>query len=186
MLRVLGEIIMSRIAKYPVILPNGLDAEINKDQITIKGNNISLVQKINDQVNVFLENKKIFVKPNNDLQHSIAMSGTIRALIANMVVGISKGFERKLLLVGVGFRASIIDRAIKLQLGYSHDILHQLPVGLYAECPSQTEIILKGADKQVVGQVAAEIRAYRPPEPYKGKGIRYSDERIILKETKKK
>ena len=114
------------------------------------------------------------------------MSGTVRALVANMVTGVSKGFERKLTLVGVGYRASIQGDAVKLQLGFSHDVLHQLPAGIKAECPTQTEIVIKGANKQVVGQMAAEIRAYREPEPYKGKGVRYSDERVVIKETKKK
>ncbi|AWD32782.1 50S ribosomal protein L6 [Candidatus Kinetoplastibacterium sorsogonicusi] len=177
---------MSRIAKYPVIVPDGVTIELNQYQIIVQGNKGSLKQNLTNLVNVTFENNKIFVKPKNNLQHAIAMSGTLSALISNMVKGVSKGFERKLLLVGVGFRATILGNSIKLQLGYSHDINYQLPVGIVAECPSQTEIILKGADKQVVGQAAAKIRAYRPPEQYKGKGVRYSDEHVIIKETKKK
>jgi large subunit ribosomal protein L6 len=122
----------------------------------------------------------------NDSRHAKAMSGTVRALVANMVTGVSKGFERKLNLVGVGFRAQVQGDALKLQLGFSHDIVHPMPAGIKVECPTQTEIVVKGANKQIVGQVAAEIRAYREPEPYKGKGVRYADERVIIKETKKK
>ena len=168
---------MSRIAKYPVELPKGVEASIQQDQITVKGPLGSLTQALTGDVAVALD---------NETRHANAMSGTVRALVANMVNGVSKGFERKLTLVGVGYRASIQGDAVKLQLGFSHDVLHKLPAGIKAECPTQTEIVIKGSNKQVVGQVAAELRAYREPEPYKGKGVRYSDERVVIKETKKK
>ncbi|AUL45574.1 50S ribosomal protein L6 [Bordetella trematum] len=177
---------MSRIAKYPVELPKGVEANIQSDQITVKGPLGTLVQSLTGDVIINEDGGKLSFIVANDSRHANAMSGTLRALVANMVTGVSKGFERKLNLVGVGFRASVQGDAVKLQLGFSHDILHQLPAGVKAECPSQTEIIIKGANKQVVGQVAAEIRAYREPEPYKGKGVRYADERVVIKETKKK
>ena len=177
---------MSRIAKYPVDLPKGVEVSIQQDQITVKGPMGSLTQALTGDVTVALDDGKLAFVVANDSRHANAMSGTLRALVANMVTGVSKGFERKLNLVGVGFRASIQGDAVKLQLGFSHDILHQLPAGIKAECASQTEIVIKGANKQVVGQVAAEIRAYRRPEPYMGKGVRYADERVIIKETKKK
>lgn len=177
---------MSRIAKYPVELPKGVEANIQADQITVKGPLGTLVQPLTGDVIINEDGGKLSFIVADDSRHANAMSGTIRALVANMVTGVSKGFERKLTLVGVGFRASVQGEAVKLQLGFSHDILHQLPAGVKAECPSQTEIIIKGANKQVVGQVAAEIRAYREPEPYKGKGVRYADERVVIKETKKK
>lgn len=177
---------MSRIAKCPIDLPKGVKVSIQQDQITVKGPISSLTQTLTGDVTVALDDGKLTFVVANDSRHANAMSGTLRALVANMVTGVSKGFERKLNLVGVGFRASIQGDAVKLQLGFSHDILHQLPVGIKAECATQTEIVIKGANKQVVGQVAAEIRAYRRPEPYKGKGVRYADERVIIKETKKK
>ena len=177
---------MSRIAKYPVELPKGVEADIKQDQITVKGPLGSLTQALTGDVTVALDNGKLTFVAANESRHANAMSGTVRALVANMVNGVSKGFERKLNLVGVGYRASIQGDAVKLQLGFSHDVLHQLPAGIKAECPTQTEIVIKGSNKQVVGQVAAEIRAYREPEPYKGKGVRYSDERVVIKETKKK
>lgn len=177
---------MSRIAKYPVELPKGVEATIGPDAITVKGPLGSMTQALTGDVIVNEDGGKLSFIVANDSRHAKAMSGTLRALVANMVTGVSKGFERKLNLVGVGYRAQAQGTAVKLQLGFSHDVLYALPEGVKAECPTQTEIILKGSDKQVVGQVAAEIRAYRPPEPYKGKGVRYSDERVVLKETKKK
>jgi large subunit ribosomal protein L6 len=177
---------MSRIAKYPVPLPKGVEATIGAGQITVKGPLGTLSQTLTGEVAVRQEDGKLTFAPIDETRHANAMSGTMRALVNNMVTGVSKGFERKLTLVGVGFRASAAGNAVKLQLGFSHDIEHQLPAGIKAECPSQTEIIIKGYDKQAVGQVAAEIRAYREPEPYKGKGVRYADERVIIKETKKK
>jgi large subunit ribosomal protein L6 len=177
---------MTRIAKYPVELPKGVEATIKADAITVKGPLGSLSQALNGDVIVNEDGGKLSFVVANDSRQAKAMSGTLRALVANMVTGVSKGFERKLNLVGVGYRAQIQGNQVKLQLGFSHDVLHALPEGVKAECPSQTEVVLKGVDKQVVGQVAAEIRAYRPPEPYKGKGVRYADERVVIKETKKK
>ncbi|MFT0545394.1 50S ribosomal protein L6 [Allopusillimonas ginsengisoli] len=177
---------MSRIAKYPVPVPQGVEATISAGQIVVKGPLGSLQQFVTDDVVIRQEDNQLSVAVANDSRQAKAMSGTMRALVANMVTGVSKGFERKLNLVGVGFRAQVQGNAVKLQLGFSHDIVHQLPEGIKAECPTQTEIVIKGSDKQVVGQVAAEIRAYRQPEPYKGKGVRYADERVIIKETKKK
>jgi large subunit ribosomal protein L6 len=177
---------MSRIAKYPVNLPKGVEATVGQDQITVKGPLGSLTQPLTGDVAISLDNGVLTFVAANDSRHADAMSGTVRALVNNMVTGVSKGFERKLTLVGVGYRAQVQGDAVKLQLGFSHDVLHKLPAGIKAECPTQTEILIKGSSKQVVGQVAAEIRAYRPPEPYKGKGVRYADERVIIKETKKK
>lgn len=177
---------MSRIAKYPVELPKGVEATIRPEAITVKGPLGTMSQDLNGDVIVNEDGGKLSFIVANDSRQAKAMSGTLRALVANMVTGVSKGFERKLNLVGVGYRASVQGTSLKLQLGFSHDVIHALPDGVKAECPTQTEIILKGMNKQVVGQCAAEIRAYRPPEPYKGKGVRYSDERVVLKETKKK
>ncbi|WP_144637259.1 50S ribosomal protein L6 [Bordetella genomosp. 13] len=177
---------MSRIAKYPVELPKGVEATIGAGEIVVKGPLGSLTQELTGEVGIRQEDGKLSFAALNDSRQAKAMSGTVRALVANMVTGVSKGFERKLNLVGVGYRASVQGNAVKLQLGFSHDVLHDLPAGIKAECPTQTEIVIKGSNKQVVGQVAAEIRAYRSPEPYKGKGVRYSDERVVIKETKKK
>jgi large subunit ribosomal protein L6 len=177
---------MSRIAKYPVELPKGVEASIKSDMITVKGPLGTLTQALNGDVIVNEDGGKLSFIVANDSRQAKAMSGTMRALVNNMVVGVSKGFERKLNLVGVGYRAAVQGNAIKLQLGFSHDVIHGMPEGVKAECPTQTEIVLKGSNKQVVGQVAAEIRAYRPPEPYKGKGVRYFDEHVTIKETKKK
>ena len=177
---------MSRIAKYPVELPKGVEATISAGQIVVKGPLGTLTQELTGDVIVRQEDNQLTFAVANDSRQAKAMSGTTRALVNNMVTGVSKGFERRLNLVGVGFRAQVQGDSVKLQLGFSHDIVHQLPAGVKAECPSQTEIVIKGADKQVVGEVAAKIRAYRKPEPYKGKGVRYADERVILKETKKK
>ncbi len=177
---------MSRIAKYPVELPKGVEASIAADSITVKGPLGTLNQHLTGDVIINQDAGKLQFVVANDSRHAKAMSGTLRALVANMVNGVNKGFERKLTLVGVGYRAQIQGAQVKLQLGFSHDILHSMPSGITAECPTQTEIIIKGVNKQVVGQVAAEIRAYRPPEPYKGKGVRYANERVIIKETKKK
>lgn len=177
---------MSRIAKYPVDLPKGVEAVIASGQISVKGPLGTLEQPLTGHVHVRQEGSKLSFVAADDSREAKAMSGTVRALVNNMVTGVSKGFERKLNLVGVGYRASIQGDTVKLQLGFSHDVLHKLPAGVKAECPTQTEIVLKGSNKQVVGQVAAEIRAYREPEPYKGKGVRYADERVIIKETKKK
>jgi large subunit ribosomal protein L6 len=177
---------MSRIAKNPVELPKGVEASITADSITVKGPLGTLNQHLTGDVIINQDADKLLFVVANDGRHAKAMSGTLRALVANMVNGVNSGFMRKLTLVGVGYRAQIQGSQVKLQLGFSHDILHSMPEGITAECPTQTEIIIKGVNKQVVGQVAAEIRAYRPPEPYKGKGVRYADERVIIKETKKK
>jgi large subunit ribosomal protein L6 len=177
---------MSRIAKYPVELPKGVEASINAQEITVKGPLGSLTQALTGQVNIDLDSNKMTFAAADDSREAKAMSGTVRALVANMVTGVSKGFERRLSLVGVGYRAQAQGDSIKLQLGYSHDIVHPMPAGVKVECPTQTEVVLKGADKQRVGQVAAEIRAYREPEPYKGKGVRYVGEKVVIKETKKK
>ncbi|GGX37095.1 50S ribosomal protein L6 [Pigmentiphaga litoralis] len=177
---------MSRIAKYPVELPKGVEASINAQEITVKGPLGSLTQALTGQVKIDLDSNKMTFAAADDSREAKAMSGTVRALVANMVTGVSKGFERRLSLVGVGYRAQAQGDSIKLQLGYSHDIVHPMPVGVKVECPTQTEVVLKGADKQRVGQVAAEIRAYREPEPYKGKGVRYVGEKVVIKETKKK
>ena len=177
---------MSRIAKYPVELPKGVEAKVAADAITVKGPLGTLSQALTGEVIVNENEGKLSFVVANDSKQAKAMSGTLRALAANMVKGVSAGFERRLNLVGVGYRAQVQGTQIKLQLGLSHDVSHDLPAGTKAECPTQTEVIIKGIDKQVVGQVAAEIRAYRPPEPYKGKGVRYADERVVIKETKKK
>ena len=177
---------MSRIAKYPIELPKGVEINIQPEQISVKGPLGTLNQALTGHVVIAQEDGKLTFAPADDSRHANAMSGTVRALVNNMVTGVSKGFERKLSLVGVGFRAQVQGSALKLQLGFSHDIVHDMPAGIKVECPTPTEIVIKGSDKQVVGQVAAEIRAYREPEPYKGKGVRYADERVVIKETKKK
>ncbi len=145
-----------------------------------------MTQAIHNLVKVVIDNGTITFSPADESREANALQGTMRALVANMVKGVTTGFERKLTLVGVGYRASLQGAALKLQLGFSHDVIHEMPEGVKAETPTQTEIIIKGSDKQKVGQVAAEVRGYRPPEPYKGKGVRYANERVILKETKKK
>jgi len=177
---------MSRIAKYPVNVPAGVEISLATEQIAIKGPLGTLTQALSSNVVVARYGDKLTFAAANDSQQANAMSGTLRALVSNMVLGVTTGFVRKLNLVGVGYRAQAQGDAINLTLGFSHPVVHKLPVGVKAETPTQTEIVLKGADKQKVGQVAAEIRAYRPPEPYKGKGVRYSDEKIVIKETKKK
>ena len=177
---------MSRIAKYPVELPKGVEATISAGQIVVKGPLGTLTQSLTEDVIIRQEDNQLTFSVANDSRQAKAMSGTLRSLVNNMVTGVSKGFERRLNLVGVGFRAQVQGDSVKLQLGFSHDVVHQLPAGIKAECPSQTEIVIKGSDKQAVGEVAAKIRAYRKPEPYKGKGVRYADERVIIKETKKK
>jgi len=177
---------MSRIGKQPVDLPSGVEAKINGQMLNVKGSKGSFDYTIHDLVSVSLEGNQLLFKPANDAKAGWAMAGTMRSLAANMVVGVSDGFERKLELVGVGYRAQAQGNTINLTLGFSHPVEHKLPEGITAETPSQTEIIIRGIDKQKVGQVAAEIRAYRPPEPYKGKGVKYADEHIIRKEAKKK
>lgn len=177
---------MSRVGKSPVELPEKVEVTIGADRISVKGPLGTLAQQLTPNVKVEKIENRLEIKVNDDTRQANAISGTTRALIANMVHGVSKGFERKLTLVGVGYRAQAQGDKINLTLGFSHPVVHQLPQGVKAETPTQTEIIIKGADKQLVGQVAADVRNYRPPEPYKGKGVRYADERIVLKETKKK
>jgi large subunit ribosomal protein L6 len=177
---------MSRIGKMPVAVPPGVDVKVTEDQITVKGSGGTLVRAVNALVTVKLEDGRLLVAPANDSAAANAMSGTMRALLANMVQGVGKGFEKKLTLVGVGFRAQAQGSKLNLQIGFSHPVSKDMPAGIKVATPTQTEIIISGADRQVVGQIAAEVRAIRPPEPYKGKGIRYADERVVLKETKKK
>lgn len=177
---------MSRIGKSPVVLPSGVEAQIGTDSIAIKGPLGQLVQSHPAYVTVEQAGGTLQVKTVEESIRAKAMSGTLRALLANMVQGVSKGFERKLNLVGVGYRAQAQGDKVNLSLGYSHPVEHHMPAGIKVETPTQTEIVLKGIDRQKLGQVAAEIRAYRPPEPYKGKGVRYSDEVVVIKETKKK
>src|SRR5512138_522875 len=177
---------MSRIAKYPVPLPKGVEVNIASGQISIKGPLGTVARSADPNVEVKKEGEQIVFKALGNSNHADAMSGTMRALVANMVAGVTKGFEKRLTLVGVGFRAQAQGDKLNLSLGFSHPVVHQMPKGIKVATPTQTEIVISGVDKQLVGQVAAEIRAYRPPEPYKGKGVRYADEQVILKETKKK
>ncbi len=177
---------MSRVAKNPIAVPAGIEVTLATDKISVKGPLGTLTQALKGDVAVVREGDALLCKATDESTQADAQSGTIRALVANMIVGVTKGFERKLTLVGVGYRAQAAGDALNLTLGYSHPVVHKMPKGVKVATPTQTEIVLTGSDKQQVGQVAAEIRAYREPEPYKGKGVRYSDEVVILKETKKK
>lgn len=177
---------MSRVAKNPISLPAGVDLAIAAGEVTVKGPLGALKQRLHPSVTVEREGNVVAVKAVAGGVNANAMSGTVRALLNNMVIGVSKGFERKLNLVGVGYRAQAQGDKLNLTLGFSHPVVHQMPAGVKVETPTQTEIVIKGVDKQQVGQVAAEVRAYRSPEPYKGKGVRYADEVVSLKETKKK
>ena len=177
---------MSRVGKMPITVPQGVDVSVQADKINVKGSLGTLSRPLNPLVAVKLDGGKLSFTPANDSVEADAMSGTMRALVANMVNGVSKGFEKKLNLVGVGFRAQAQGQKLNLQIGFSHPVAKEMPAGIVVQTPTQTEIVIKGSDRQVVGQIAAEVRAIRPPEPYKGKGIRYSDERVVLKETKKK
>jgi large subunit ribosomal protein L6 len=177
---------MSRIAKYPVPVPKGVELNIASGQISIKGPLGTIARAADPNVEVKKDGEQIVFKALGNSNHANAMSGTMRALVANMVAGVTKGFERKLTLVGVGFRAQAQGDKLNLTLGFSHPVVHLMPKGIKVATPTQTEIVITGVDKQLVGQVAAEVRAHRPPEPYKGKGVRYVDEVIVLKETKKK
>ncbi|MCP5274350.1 MAG: 50S ribosomal protein L6 [Burkholderiales bacterium] len=177
---------MSRISKNPITIPSNVEVSIAATNITVKGPNGKLEQKLNSEVNLKAEDKTIIVQSTSNSKHANAMSGTIRSLVANMVQGVSVGFEKKLMLVGVGYRAQLSGNNINLNLGFSHPVNYSIPEGIKVEVPTQTEIIIKGIDKQKVGQTAAEIRSFRRPEPYKGKGVRYSDETVVLKEAKKK
>ncbi len=177
---------MSRIAKYPVIVPDKVQVTIGESSLTVKGPLGTLERPIGREVTVKFEDGKITFAAADESKASNALSGTMRANVANMVHGVEKGFQKKLTLVGVGYRAQAQGNKLNLSLGFSHPIVHSLPDGVKAETPTQTEILIKGVDRQQVGQVAAEIRAYKSPEPYKGKGVRYSDETVVIKETKKK
>lgn len=177
---------MSRIAKYPVNVPKGVEVSINSDKINVKGPKGELMQALNPNVDIQQADNVLTFVPNNTSQQAHAMSGTMRALVNNMVTGVSAGFEKKLTIIGVGYRAAVQGSSLNLTLGFSHPVSYAIPQGITIECPSQTEIVVRGSDKQRVGQVASEIRAYRPPEPYKGKGVRYSDEHVAKKEAKKK
>jgi large subunit ribosomal protein L6 len=177
---------MSRIAKYPVVVPSGVEVTMSANEITVKGALGTLSQALTSDVSVVREGNNLQCAAANESKQANAMSGTVRALIANMVKGVSQGFEKKLTLVGVGYRAQAKGDVLSLALGFSHPVEHPMPSGIKVETPTQTEILIKGINKQQVGQVAAEVRAYRSPEPYKGKGVRYSDEVVAIKETKKK
>ena len=177
---------MSRVAKNPIVLPAGVEVTLAANEVSVKGPLGTLKQALSKDVAVQRVGEQLQCSATNDSMQANAMSGTVRALLANMILGVSKGFERKLTLVGVGYRAQAAGETLNLTLGFSHPVMYKMPKGVKVETPTQTEIVLKGYDKQQVGQVAAEIRAFREPEPYKGKGVRYADEVVILKETKKK
>ena len=177
---------MSRVANNPITIPSGVEVNISGQTVTVKGGKGSLSHNVHPAVEIAKQEKVLRFIPNNDMENSDALAGTTRALLNNMVAGVSKGFEKKLQLVGVGYRAQAQGKVLNLTLGFSHPVSFPVPEGITIETPSQTEIVIKGMDKQSVGQVAANIRAYRPPEPYKGKGIKYSDEQILRKEAKKK
>ena len=177
---------MSRVGKMPVAVPQGVDVAISGEQITVKGANGTLTRALHSLVTIKKDGSTLTFAPANDTAAADAMSGTVRALVSNMVGGVSKGFEKRLSLVGVGFRAAAAGQKLTLSIGFSHPVVKDMPEGIKVATPTQTEIVISGADRQTVGQVAAEVRAFRPPEPYKGKGIRYVGERVVIKETKKK
>ncbi|MES2183230.1 MAG: 50S ribosomal protein L6 [Pseudomonadota bacterium] len=177
---------MSRVGKMPIAVPQGVDVSIKDDQINVKGTGGALSLAVHRLVKVAHNDGKLNFEPADESREANAMSGTLRQLVNNMVVGVSKGFEKKLALVGVGYKAQAQGAKLNLTVGYSHPVNIDMPAGITVATPTPTEILIKGADRQRVGQIAAEIRAVRPPEPYKGKGIRYSDEKITIKETKKK
>lgn len=177
---------MSRVGKNPIVLPKGVEVAVGAELITVKGPLGTLSFKANPAVKVAVAGESLQCSAVDGVENSAALWGTVRANLNNMVNGVSKGFEKKLTLVGVGYRAQAQGDTLNLSLGFSHPVAHKMPAGVKVEAPTQTEIVIKGVDKQLVGQVAAEVRAYRPPEPYKGKGVRYADEVVILKETKKK
>ena len=177
---------MSRIANAPVVIPKGVEVNLNGNALSVKGSNGAMDFMINDAVSASFDDGVLTFKAKKGDRPSVAMAGTMRALANNMVTGVSEGFSKKLELVGVGYRAQVQGKKLNLTLGFSHPVEFDIPEGITIECPSQTEILVNGADKQRVGQVSAEIRAWRPPEPYKGKGVRYADEYIVRKEAKKK
>ena len=177
---------MSRIARVPVTVDKGVDIQVGADKITVKGPLGTLTQPMTARVAIKVADGEVTFAAVDESREARAMSGTMRALVAGMVQGVSKGFEKRLALVGVGYRAQAQGDKLNLSLGFSHPIVHQMPAGVKCETPTQTEIVIKGSDKQKVGQVAAEVRGYKPPEPYKGKGVRYVGETVVIKETKKK
>src|SRR3954451_20737932 len=177
---------MSRIAKYPVPVPKGVEVNVASGQISVKGPLGTIARAAVPNVEVKKDGEELTFKALGNSNHADAMSGTMRALVSNMVQGVTKGFEKRLALVGVGFRAQAAGDRLNLTLGYSHPVVHQMPKGVKVVTPTQTEIVISGIDKQLVGQVAAEVRSHRPPEPYKGKGVRYAKEVFVIKETKKK
>ena len=177
---------MSRVGKMPIAIPAGVEVSIKEDQISVKGSGGTLSLAQNSLVKVTNQDGKLGFEPANDSREANAMSGTLRQLVNNMVVGVSKGFEKKLNLIGVGYKAAASGAKLNLAVGYSHPVNFEMPAGITVATPTPTEIVIKGADRQRVGQIAAEIRDVRPPEPNKGKGIRYSDEKVTIKETKKK
>ncbi len=177
---------MSRIAKNPVKVPSGVELSVEGQQVNVKGSKGEQAMLVHPDVVVSFDDGLVSVRPRDESSTDFSMAGTMRSLISNMVQGVSEGFEKKLELVGVGYRAKAQGKTLNLSLGFSHSVEFEVPEGIQIETPSQTEVVIKGADKQMVGQVAANIRAFRPPEPYKGKGVKYADERIIRKEAKKK
>ncbi len=177
---------MSRIAKAPVELPQGVDFRQDGNVVTIKGSKGALTLELNSEVELTRNDDVLTIMPRSGSRFARAVAGTTRALLANMVRGVTEGYERKLELVGVGYRAQLQGRVLSLTLGFSHPVVYEVPEGVSVETPSQTEVIIRGTDKQQVGQVAADIRRFRPPEPYKGKGVRYANERVVMKEAKKK
>ena len=177
---------MSRIAKFPIVVPKGVEVNVASGQISVKGPLGTMVRPADPNVAIEKSGDTLTCKALGNSRHAHAMSGTLRMLVANMVTGVSKGFEKKLSLVGVGYRAQAQGDKLNLSLGFSHPVVHQMPKGVKVVTPTQTEIVISGMDRQLVGQVAAEVRGYRSPEPYKGKGVRYVDEIVVLKETKKK
>ncbi len=177
---------MSRIAKKPVEIPSGVEVSLSGQDIRVKGPKGSLEYRLHDLVEARQEGNALLFSPRAETKEAVALTGTMRALVNNMVTGVSQGFEKKLELVGVGYRAQAQGNKLNLTLGFSHPVIYELPEGVTVETPSQTEVVIRGCDKQKVGQVAAEIRAFRPPEPYKGKGVKYADEVIVRKEAKKK
>jgi len=177
---------MSRVGKNPVAVPANVEVALSANEVSVKGPLGTLRRTLVSDIRVEREGDSLLINPSNGSKQANAMSGTMRALLANMVKGVTSGFEKKLTLVGVGYRAQAAGDILNLTLGFSHPVAHKMPEGVKVETPTQTEIIIKGIDKQQVGQVAADVRAYRKPEPYKGKGVRYADEKIVLKETKKK
>jgi len=176
---------MSRVANMPVNIPEKVEVVISQDNVQVKGPLGELSQSLTGDVKINKEDNVLTFKVNNESKFAKSMSGTLRALVNNMVTGVSAGFEKKLTLIGVGYKAQVQGNKVNLDLGFSHPIIHDLPEGITAQAASPTELVIKGSNKQVVGQVAAEIRGYRPPEPYKGKGVRYADERVVMKEAKK-